>query len=140
MSETRATKPVFPPGRYGHRREPGARRRMVPIGFLILVLAASVLLTVRLYDRWGQTDYTARIVGWSDVTEARLKIEFAVRIPQGGTAICILRARSYAGAEVGKREVRVPNPGAAAEVRARAELSTSTRASHGDVVRCRAAD
>jgi hypothetical protein len=140
VSETRATKPVFPPGRYGHRREPGARRRVVPIGFLILVLAASVLLTVRLYDRWGQTDYTSRIVGWSDVTDAKMTIEFAVRIPQGGTAACVVRARSYDGAEVGRLSVTVDNPAPAAEIKATAEVPTTARASHGDVVRCRAAD
>lgn len=139
MNETRATTPVFPPGRYGHRRAPGRRRRIVPIVLAALVLVASVLITVRLYDRWGQTDYESKIVGWSDDSAARLTIEFEVRVPAAGTATCVLRARSYDGAEVGLREVQVTNPGATASIRAREDVPTSARASHGDVVRCRAA-
>ncbi|MEV7624518.1 DUF4307 domain-containing protein [Actinoplanes sp. NPDC089786] len=138
MNETRATNPVFPPGRYGHRRTPGARRRIVPIVFGVLVLVASVLLTVQLYGRYGQTDYQSRIVGWSKDSDTRLTVEFEVRVPAGGTATCVLRARSYDGAEVGRREVRVANPGAEGPITAREDVPTRARASHGDVVRCRA--
>jgi len=137
VNETRATAPVFPPGRYGHRRAPGIRRRVVPIVFAVLILTASVALTVRLYDRYGGTDYTSRIVGWSDDSDTRLTVEFEVRIPANGTAACVLRARSYDGAEVGRREVRVANPGATGPIRAREDVPTRARASHGDVVRCR---
>ncbi|GLY96507.1 DUF4307 domain-containing protein [Actinoplanes sp. NBRC 103695] len=138
MNETRATAPVFPPGRYGHRRAPGMRRRIVPIVFGVLILVASVLLTVRLYDQWGQTAYESKIVGWSNDSDTRLTIEFDVRVPAAGAATCVLRARSYDGAEVGRREVRVANPGSAGSIRAREDVPTSARASHGDVVRCRA--
>jgi hypothetical protein len=137
VNETRATAPVFPPGRYGHRRAPGLRRRVGPLIFAAVVLVASVLLTVQLYDRYGRTDYQSKIVGWSDDSSTRLTIEFEVRIPANGTATCVLRARSYDGAEVGRREVRLANPGATAQIRAREDVSTRARASHGDVVRCR---
>src|SRR4051812_36603135 len=64
VSETRATTaPVFPPGRYGRRRD-GRRRRLVPALALALVLVGSLLLTVRLYHQYGQTDYQAQIIGW----------------------------------------------------------------------------
>src|SRR5690242_6802030 len=124
VSETRATAPVFPPGRYGHRRTPGMRRRIVPIVSLVVILIGSVLLTVKLYDRYGQTDYESRIVGWSDDSDTRLTVEFEVRVPAGGTATCVLRARSYDGAEVGRREVQVTNAGATAAVRARENVVT----------------
>jgi hypothetical protein len=136
VSETRATAPVFPPGRYGHRRASGLRRRIVPIAFLVLIVMASILLTVKLYDRYGQTDYESRIVGWSNDSDTRLTVEFEVRVPTGETATCVLRARSFDGAEVGRREVQVTNPGAAADVRAREDIPTKARASHGDVLRC----
>ncbi|MFG1609897.1 DUF4307 domain-containing protein [Actinoplanes sp. NPDC049265] len=138
MSETRATAPVFPPGRYGHRRAPGMRRRIVPIAFLVLILVGSVLLTVELYGRYGQTDYESRVVGWSNDSDTRLTIEFEVRVPAGGTATCVLRARQYDGAEVGKREVRVTNPGETAAIQAKEDVPTRARASHGDVLRCAA--
>jgi hypothetical protein len=139
VSETRATTPVFPPGRYGRRRAPAGRRRLVPILFAVLVLVASVLLTVRLYNRYGDPDYRSRIVGWSAESDTRLTIEFAVRVPQRGTAECVLRARAYDGSEVGRTTTTVPNPGPTGEVRSSAEVTTRARAAAGDVVRCHAA-
>jgi hypothetical protein len=138
VSETRATTPVFPPGRYGHRREPAGRRRVLPIVLAVLVLAGSALLTVRLYDRYGDPDYQSRIVGWSTDSATRLTVVFTVRIPQGGAAECVLRARTYDGNEVGRDTVTVRNPGATGAVEARADVATKARASVGDVVRCHA--
>ena len=139
MSETRATAPMFPPGRYGHRREPAGRRRLLPILVLVLVLAASVLLTVKLYDRYGDPDYQSRIVGWTTVSDTKLTVQFAVRVPKNGTAECGLRARAYDGTDVGRTTTKVSNPGPTGEVRGTADVTTSERASAGDVVRCHAA-
>jgi hypothetical protein len=139
VSETRATTPAFPPGRYGRRREPSGRRRVVPIVLAIIVLVASALLAVRLYNRWGDPDYKSRIVGWTAPTDDRLTIDFAVRVPRGGTAECLLRARTFDGAEVGRGRATVSNPGATGEVRGRTDVPTRARASVGDVVRCHAA-
>ena len=82
MSETRTTNPVFPPGRYGHRRE-GRRRPVVPIVILAVVLAASLLLSVKLFQRYGQTDYQPQIVGWQPITDTTMTIKFTVRVPAG---------------------------------------------------------
>ena len=139
MSETSATHPVFPPGRYGRRRD-GRRRLGVPIVFGLIVLAASVLVPLRLYERYGDPSYDPRIVGWAEVTETGMTIDFTVRVPAGGAAECVLRARSYDGAEVGRRTVTVTSPaGATTTVEAKERVTTTARASHGDVVRCRPA-
>jgi hypothetical protein len=137
VSETRATAPAFPPGRYGRRRD-GRRRRLLPVIFGVLVLAVSVLVSVRLYEQsGGGPDYDPQIVGWSGVTESSMTIEFTVRVPAGGSAVCVLRARTYEGAEVGRREVTVSAAGDARQIRARESVPTSARAAVGDVVRCR---
>src|SRR4051794_35940682 len=60
VSETRTTEPVFPPGRYGRRRS-GQRFQAAPIIVLAVVIAASLLLSVKLYQRFGQTDYKSQI-------------------------------------------------------------------------------
>ena len=135
MSETRATTPVFPPGRYGRRRD-GRRNRAVPIVLGALVLAVSLFLAVRLYGQYGDPDYDARIIGWTDVTPAGMTIDFSVRVPAGGSAACVLRARSYDGAEVGRRTVTVSAAPGATTVEARERVTTTARASHGDVLRC----
>jgi hypothetical protein len=111
----------------------------VPILFGVLVLALSVWLAVRLYDRYGDPDYDPRIVGWTEVTETNMTIDFTVRVPAGGSAVCVLRARSYDGAEVGRRTVTVSAPAGRTVAEAREPVTTTARASHGDVVRCRPA-
>jgi Domain of unknown function (DUF4307) len=135
VSETRATTPVFPPGRYGRRRD-GRRRRGLPIVLGAVVLAASLLLALRLYAQYGDPDYDASVVGWSDVTPAGITIEFTVRVPDGGAASCLLRARSYDGAEVGRRTVTVTAASGATTIQARERVTTTARPSHGDVLRC----
>jgi len=135
VSETRATTPAFPPGRYGRRRD-GRRRLLVPVLFAVLVLAVSVLLAVRLYARFGDPDYDPRIVGWTEVSTTGMTIEFTVRVPAGGSAVCVLRARSYDGAEVGRRTVTVAAPAGSTTAAGRERVTTTARASHGDVLRC----
>ncbi|MEV0896262.1 DUF4307 domain-containing protein [Actinoplanes sp. NPDC049802] len=139
MSETHATAPVFPPGRYGRRRE-GGRRRWPSV----LAVAVSALLlgglTVAYYDKFGATDYTADIVGWSIPSDTQMVIEFRVRVPEGGQAYCMLRARDYDGFEVGRRPVTIPAPAGGGSVRLREPVATTARASVGDVMGCRAAD
>ena len=136
MSETRATDPVFPPGRYGRRRD-GRSRRGLPIVFGAVVVAVSLLLALRLYGQYGDPDYDAQIVGWSDVTETAMTIRFRVRLPAGSPADCVLRARTYDGTEVGRRTVRVPAAPDATTVEVSETVPTTVRASVGDVVRCR---
>ena len=138
MNETRTTNPVFPPGRYGRRRS-GGRRPVLPIVVLVLVLAASVLLSVKLYQRYGKTDYQGQIVGWQKPTATSVTITFTVRVPAGGAASCVLRARDYDGNEVGRRTVVVRAEPGATTVQADEPVTTTERASVGDVLGCRPA-
>jgi hypothetical protein len=139
VSETRTTNPVFPPGRYGRRRD-GRRRPIVPIVVLALVVAASVLLSVKLYQRFGQTDYQAQIVGWQPTTDTTMTIKFTVKVPAGKSAECVLRARDYGGNEVGRRTVVVkPADASATAIEADEPVTTTKRGSVGDVVGCQPA-
>jgi len=136
VSETRTTTPAFPPGRYGRRRS-GRRRSIVPIAVLVLVIAGSLALSTRLYQQYGKTDYEAQIVGWDAKPAAdRLTIEFKVRVPAGEAASCVLRARDYDGFEVGRRQVVVRPSGDATTIDARETVTTTARASVGDVLGC----
>jgi len=137
VSETRATTPVFPPGRYGRRRD-GRRRLLMPALLAVLVGIAGVLLAVRLYHQYGDPAYDAQIVGWSEVTDKQLTIRFTVRVPAGGSATCGLRARDYHGAEVGRRTVTVTAKEAATTIHAAETVPTTSRAAVGEVVRCAA--
>ena len=139
MSETHTTNPVFPPGRYGHRRS-GRRRPVVPIIVLAVVVAASVLVSVKLYQLYGQTDYKAQIVGWQEPSDRTMTIKFTVRVPAGAAASCLLRARDYDGNEVGRGTVTVRAAAGATTIDAEEPVTTTARASVGDVVGCQPAD
>jgi hypothetical protein len=135
VSETRATAPAFPPGRYGRRRD-GRRHLAGPIVAAILVLAACLLISVRLYRQYGQPDYEGQIKGWSGVTDTRITVQFSVRVPAGGSATCQLRARSYAGDVVGSRTVTVTARDGDTTIDASEPITTTGRASVGEVIRC----
>ncbi|MBG0563166.1 DUF4307 domain-containing protein [Actinoplanes aureus] len=138
MSETRATTPVFPPGRYGRRRD-GRRRRWGPILAVVLFAVGILGLTLTFYDKFGEGDYTPQIIGWNEPAETELVIQFRVWVPEGGTANCMLRARDYDGFEVGRRSVLVPAPKGGGPVEVSESVPTKSRASVGDVMGCRPA-
>jgi hypothetical protein len=112
---------------------------LLPVVLAVLVGIAAVFLVVRLYGQYGDPDYDAQIVGWSDVTDKQITIRFTVRVPAGGAATCGLRARDYAGAEVGRRTVTVTAAESATTIDARETVPTTGRAVVGEVVRCAAA-
>jgi hypothetical protein len=137
VTETRATNPVFPPGRYGRRRD-GRRRVLMPAPFGVVVLGASLLLGIKLYHQYGDPTYDSQIVSYTQITDTGVLIDFRVRIPAGGTASCVVRARAYDGAEVGRRVVTVTAPAGTGEqqVTASETVATSARPFIGEVVRC----
>ncbi|MEV6598087.1 DUF4307 domain-containing protein [Actinoplanes sp. NPDC051346] len=139
VSETRATAPVFPPGRYGRRRD-GRRRPAVPIIFAVVVAIAAVALAFRLYQQYGNPHYDAQIVRWTGVTETQITIDFTVRVPAGGAATCKLRARDYAGNQVGIQTVTVRATGTDSTIEASEVVPTTAKAFVGEVLGCRAPD
>ncbi|MFF3866972.1 DUF4307 domain-containing protein [Micromonospora sp. NPDC001898] len=143
MTETHATitsgAPVFPPGRYGRRREP-ARRRPALVALLAVALAAVLgVATFTMYGKYGDPDYDAQVITYTDITDSQVVVDFRVTVPAGGSATCALRARSHDGAELAREEVTVTAPAGESQVTARHRLTTSARPFIGEVVRCRPA-
>jgi Domain of unknown function (DUF4307) len=135
VSETHTTAPAFPPGRYGRRRD-GRRHLAVPIAILAVVIVVCALISVRLYRQYGDPNYDAQIVRWTGVTATQMTIDFTVQVPAGGSATCFLRAQAYDGAEVGSRTVTVTASGDDTTLEASEVVTTTARASVGQVVGC----
>jgi hypothetical protein len=134
-ARTTPAPPVFPPGRYGRRREPARRRRGAMALALLAVLAVSAALAVRLYQRYGDPAYRADVVAYTEITDSQVLVRFRVHLPAGREAVCAVRARDRAGTVVGRADV--PVPAGRGEVTYR--LSTTARPFVAEVVRCRAA-
>jgi hypothetical protein len=143
VPETHTTTPsspiVFPAGRYGRRRDGRQTPRWLVALAAILVAAAAALVGVSLYQAYGEGDYAASVTSFTDVTDNQVVVTFLVRIPEGGTAICVVRARDASGAEAGRAEIKVlpgPDPGRTV---ASHRLVTRTRPVTGEVQGCRPA-
>lgn len=131
---------MFPPGRYGRRRAQRRRRPWVPALLAAAVVAALGLVTLRLYGMYGHPDYDAQVITYTEITESQVLIDFRVTVPAGGSAICVVRARSRDGAEVGRAEVPVTAAPGETLPTVRYRLATTARAMIGEVLRCRPAD
>lgn len=139
VNETRTTTaaagPMFPPGRYGRRREPRRRGRVWAGLALVAVLAVAVVLSVRLYQQYGDPAYTPTVIRFSGITDSQVMITFRVHRPAGRAAVCAVRALDADGAVVGRAEV--PVPADAGEITYR--LVTTARPDRPEVPRCRPA-
>ncbi|WBB77406.1 DUF4307 domain-containing protein [Micromonospora sp. WMMD882] len=142
MTETHATTapgaPVFPPGRYGRRRQARRRRPWLTALLVAVVVVALGLAAFRLYQRYGDPTYDAQVITYTDVTDTGILVDFQVNVPPGGSAVCLLRARSVDGAEVAREQVPVTADGQDRVVRLQHRLTTSARPFIGEVVRCHA--
>ncbi|MFC7544812.1 DUF4307 domain-containing protein [Plantactinospora sp. GCM10030261] len=131
---------MFPAGRYGRRRAV-RRRRPWLVGLLALALVATLgLISVRLYEQYGDPEYRAKVITYTDITDRQVVVDFEVTVPAGGAAVCVLRARSRDGATVGQEEVRVAAAPGQRHSRVRHLMITTGRPLVGEVLRCRPAD
>ncbi|MFI6268288.1 DUF4307 domain-containing protein [Micromonospora zamorensis] len=143
MTETHATisrgAPVFPAGRYGRRRAQGGRRRRTLLAAVVLLalVATLTVISVRLYRQYGDPVYDAQVITYTDITDNQVLVDFRVTVPSGGSAVCLLRARDRAGAEVAREQVTVTAEPGSRHVTTRHRLATTARPFIGEVMRCR---
>jgi hypothetical protein len=131
--------PVFPPGRYGHRRNPVAQRRRRYVAYLLAVVVAlgGLAIAVKLYRQYVGAPYQVSNIVTTDLTDTSFTVRFELTRPAGQAAICTVIGHTRDGLEVGRAEVAVPagDPGATtAEVTY--TLTTTQRAMTGEVPGC----
>jgi hypothetical protein len=135
--ETPPTAPMFPPGRYGHRREPvRARRRWTVPVMVVAIVAVMGLVAVRLFLEYGNDQFTPNVIGTSDITSTGVTVKFRVQKPGGAAATCTVQALAYSQAEVGAAQVPVPK---GTDVTVTYRLATTARAYAAEIPDCQEA-
>lgn len=127
--------PIFPPGRYGRRRRPGPATRPVVILLAVALVAVLTYFGVRLYRAYGDQDYSAEVTRFT-TSDSAVDVEFVVRLPEGGRAQCVVRARDAAGLEVGRATVPVVAGADPKRTIATYRLNTSGRPVTGELAGC----
>jgi Domain of unknown function (DUF4307) len=137
VTETSATttagQPVFPPGRYGHRREPRPRHRVAVAIVAVIVAVAALGIAVKLFQQYGDPEYNPTVVQFYDITDHGITVQFEVTKPADKRATCIVRAKAADGSEVGSADVQAPT---GADVLVTYHLTTSRRPVDVEVPRC----
>lgn len=136
---TAPTAPVFPTGRYGRRRDGRGTSRQTIIAIAAAVILAGGFIAVRLFNAYGDGDYTAAVTKYDEVTDSQIAVTLMVRLPANGVAICVIRARDANGAETGREEIRVVAGADPERTMITHRLVTKNRPVTGEVQGCRPA-
>lgn len=135
----RSGAPVFPPGRYGRRRDPSRKRlrRVISWALAGLVTLAGAGIAYKLYNQYVQAPYQVSDVATTSVTDSTVTVSFTVSLPNGAGASCTVQAQTRTGGLVGTAEVSVPPaPAGQDSTRMTYTLHTSSRAFAATVPGC----
>lgn len=129
--------PVFPPGRYGRRRDPrAARRRTLPL-LVVLGAVVGLVAAIALYQQYRPAEYQGQLLSFDVRSASQAQFRLQVTRPAGQPAECSVQALAYDHSAVGHTDVKIP-PGSSdgTTVTVTASLRTSARAYTGEVQGC----
>lgn len=128
-------KQALPEGRYGSRSSNGGMPRWARVTVLAAGIGGGTVLAVVLYILFGVQPIEGKQVSYSVLGDGAVQVDIEVtRDTPQRPAMCIVRARSKEGDEVGRKEVYVA-PGSAT-VTLTTVLRTSKRPVTGEVDVC----
>ena len=132
----RSTGPVRPVSRYGRPRGLSTGRGRIALWLGILVAAVGVELASVAYQRYEALDVEGETAAFTVLDDQTVEITISVtRKDPSRPAVCIVRARSYDGAETGRREVLV-GPSKAKTVQVTTTVKSFRRPVVGDIYGC----
>jgi hypothetical protein len=125
-----------PVARYGQQRLSRRSRRRLAVVLFVVIVAAGVALALVAFQRLGTGEVKGELGGYEliDGQTARVTISVTRKDPSR-PVVCIIRARSIDGAEIGRRELLVP-PSSQATVQVTAVVKSSRPPVVGDVYGC----
>ena len=132
----RSTGPVRPASRYGRPQGPSTGRGRIALWLGILVAAICVALAAVAYQRYETLDVEGETATFTVLDDQTVEITISVtRKDPSRPAVCIVRARSYDGAETGRREVLV-GPSEAKTVQVTTTVKSFRQPAVGDIYGC----
>jgi Domain of unknown function (DUF4307) len=125
-----------PVARYGQQRLSRRSRRRLAVVLFVVIVAAGVALALVAFQRLGTGEVKGELGGYEliDGQTARVTVSVTRKDPSR-PVVCIIRARSIDGAEIGRRELLVP-PSSQATVQVMAVVKSSRPPVVGDVYGC----
>ncbi|MCP2160447.1 DUF4307 domain-containing protein [Williamsia serinedens] len=127
--------PAPPAGRYPTESSPQRRRRWL-IGLSVLVVVAGVAIAWVGYSRFADPPVSGEGTGYDIVDGSTVDVSFTVTRSDPSEAVaCVVRARSRAGDEIGRREVLIP-PGDAQQTAVESRVKTTGPPAIGEVFGC----
>jgi hypothetical protein len=125
-----------PHERYGGAPMPEATRRRLVMGLGALVTAALVGGAVAAYQRFEGNDVEGKMAAYEVIDDQTVAVTISVtRKDPAMPVVCIVRARSRDGAEIGRREVLV-EPAEVKTIQLTAEVKSYQRPLVGDIYGC----
>ncbi|MCH9723057.1 MAG: DUF4307 domain-containing protein [Actinomycetia bacterium] len=128
--------PAPPASRYGRTPMPATTRRRVAtmLGALTIVIALG--LAVLAYQRFEGVDVEGSMAAFEVLDADTVSVTISVTRKDPGTSVvCIVRARSYDGAETGRREI-VVGPSTDKTVQVTTTVKTYAPSAMGDIYGC----
>ena len=128
--------PPLPQARYGRAPVPAATRRRVAIVLGVLATLALFGAAVAAYQRFEGVDVEGKMAAYEVLDDQTVEITISVTRKNPATpAVCIVRARSKDGVEIGRREVLV-GPADARTVAVTTTVKSFLRPFVGDIYGC----
>ena len=125
-----------PAARYGRQRLARNSRRRLVAALFVVIVAAGVALAFVGYQRLGTAEVKGELGGYRLLGADTVEITISVtREDPSRPVVCIVRARSVDGAEIGRREVLVP-PSTADTVVVSTIVKATRQPVVGDVYGC----
>ena len=125
-----------PAARYGRQRLARSSRRRLVAALFVVIVAAGVALAFVGYQRLGTAEVKGELGGYQLLGSDTVEITISVtREDPSRPVVCIVRARSVDGAEIGRREVLVP-PSTADTVVVSTIVKATRQPVVGDVYGC----
>ena len=113
-----------------------APRTFGPVAVVVITIVAAAGLAWVLWVAWSFANRTTGRVLSYDTEPRSVTITFEVLRKSGTAAECLIRSRNEAGAEVGRKVVRIP-AGPERQVVVKEKLTTSDQPISGELRGCR---